>query len=187
MKRSRFSYVTVEQVDGYCCFRVNAPWLKNEIGGHRWQRIPPTERNGRVQTSTITVSVLPEVSFDAEISDSEISFEVFRGQGPGGQNRNKVETCIKATHKPTGVVVKATSERSQHANKQLAVALLSARVLDLTRQKQSDTINSDRRQQVGSGQRGDKRRTIRVRDNVVEDHVLNKSVSYKDYLKGVGF
>ena len=170
-------------------FRVSgdeaAPLFADESGGHRWQRIPPTERNGRVQTSTITVAVLPEPeSFTADIPPSDLEWSTTRGSGPGGQNRNKVETCVVVKHIPTGLSVRCETERSQYRNRQLAFDLLRSRL----QQREQDSLDSqraaDRKGQVGCGARGDKRRTIRVKDGVVKDHLTGKSWNYGRYVEG---
>ena len=156
----------------------------NESGGHRFQRIPSNERNGRVQTSTITVAVLPEPqAHELRIDERDLQWKMRRGSGPGGQHRNKVESCVDLTHKPTGITVTADS-RSQHENKVVALQVLRAKLLD--KQKNHDTLvrNSSRQAQIGCGMRGDKRRTIRVQDNQVTDHELGRTMTYKDYAKG---
>jgi len=157
----------------------------DESGGHRWQRIPPTEKAGRVQTSTVTVAVLPDVhASEFELRDSDLEWSTTRGSGAGGQNRNKVETVAVVKHKPTGMTVRAESERSQFRNKTLALALLRSRLADQKKQKEHAEISSNRKEQVGSGQRGDKRRTIRVRDGQVNDHITGRSWRYDDYRAG---
>ena len=148
------------------------------------QRVSPTERRGRVHTSTITVAVLPEPKrheFNLDVRDLEITTR--RGSGPGGQHRNKTDSCVDIKHKPTGIVV-SIDGRSQHANKALALEILSAKLLAKQRERGIVERNQNRKTQVGCGQRGDKRRTIRIQDNQVVDHILGKTTTYKEYVKG---
>lgn len=143
----------------------------NESGGHRWQRIPPTEKRGRVQTSTVTVAVLdPEVVVGQVFQHRDVEILTARGSGPGGQNRNKTESCVIATHRPTCLQVRIDNERSQGQNKATAYKVLAARLYEAERERQASSKNDDRRQQVGSGQRGDKVRTYRTQDDQITDH-----------------
>lgn len=158
--------------------------FEHERGGHRWQRVPPTERRGRRQTSTITVAVLPEPDErQLFVNQRDLEYTTRRGSGPGGQHRNKTDSCVDLRHIPSGLVV-TVDGRSQHQNKQAALQILRARLLD--KQRADDTLqsNQQRRGQIGCGQRGDKRRTIRVHDDLVVDHVTGKKVSYQRYMKG---
>ena len=156
----------------------------NEAGGHRFQRIPPNEKRGRVQTSTITIAVLEEPSqHELCINDRDLEWKTRRGSGPGGQHRNTTDSTVDLVHKPTGIKVTADG-RSQYQNKISAMEILRARLLDNQRECGILQRNQDRKQQVGCGMRGDKRRTIRVGDNQVTDHILGKTVTYKDYAKG---
>ncbi len=157
----------------------------DEAGGHRWQRVPPNERRGRVHTSTVTVAVLPEpddVALALDVGD--LRWKRSRGSGPGGQHRNKTESAIDLTHAPTGTVVHCESERSQHRNKELALARLHATLLDRLRRDRDRARAADRRAQVGSGMRGDKRRTIREQDDAVVDHVTGRTWRFRDYVRG---
>jgi len=160
--------------------------FKNESGGQRWQRVPPSEKRGRVHTSTITVAVLPEPT-EVElpkIPDRELSWSVCRGTGAGGQKRNKTETTVLLKHLPTGLQVRCEDTRSQQKNRILALQLLRARLWELQQTAANKSRAQDRKQQVGCGMRGDKRRTIRVQDGVVIDHVLGKRWNLRDYLRG---
>lgn len=143
----------------------------NESGGHRWQRIPPNEKRGRVHTSTVTVAVLdPDAVAGQALEHRDVEITTTGGSGPGGQNVNKVESCVIATHVPTGTTVRIGNERSQHQNKALALKVLAARLYQAEREKVTAQKNDERRQQVGTGQRGDKVRTYRTQDDQVTDH-----------------
>ena len=174
---------------GLLIFKVTgknaAKAFANESGGHRWQRIPPTEKRGRVQTSTITVAVLP-IPTEAEVRlpAKDLKWSTCRGSGAGGQARNKLETAVQLTHLPSGIAVRCESEKSQHSNRQTALEMLRARLLAAEQEKASGARAASRRAQLGSGMRGDKRRTIRARDGVVTDHVLGRKWKLKDYLRG---
>lgn len=156
----------------------------NEAGGHRWQRVSPTERHGRVHTSTITVAVLdlePEGNYI--VREADIDFVATRGSGPGGQARNKVESCIVATHKPTGLSVRIDT-RSQYQSRKIALQVLNARLEEMDRFKKMVSQNNDRKIQIGSGMRGDKVRTYREQDDQVTDHRTNKKSSLEHWKKG---
>lgn len=148
--------------------------LKHEAGGHRYQRVPPTEKNGsRVHTSTVTVAVLQSHEATAPvIRDCDIRERITRGQGPGGQNRNKRETCVVLSHLPTGIKVKAEVERTQESNRRVAMATLRERVAAHYAGEAHASQNHVRKAQVGCGARGDKRRTYRA--DGVTDHVTGK-------------
>lgn len=147
--------------------------------------MPLTERRGRVQTSTITIAVLAPVSArDIEVADDDVEWHAFRGSGAGGQKRNKTASAVRVTHKPTGIVVRYESERSQSQNLRVAKALLAARVQQQLATASQDARHTARREQVGTGMRGDKRRTIRVRDDRVTDHLTGRTTSVKQYLRG---
>ena len=160
--------------------------FENEAGGHRWQRVPPNEKRGRVHTSTITVAVLPEPTAQqmAPISERDIEWQACRGSGAGGQNRNKRDTAVQMRHVPTGMTVRCESERSQNQNRSTALALLRARLWAGRETAEANEQAALRRWQVGSGMRGDKRRTIRTQDGQVVDHLTGRVWRLKDYLRG---
>lgn len=157
----------------------------HEAGGHRWQRVPPTEKRGRVHTSTVTVAVLREPTpAEVRLDDRDLEFKACRGSGAGGQHRNTTDSAVQLTHKPTGIQVRVESERSQHQNRETAKALLRAQLLESEQERKRGKRNSKRRSQVGSGMRGDKRRTIALQRGKVTDHETGKSMDAKSYLRG---
>ena len=165
--------------------RGAAVLFSGEVGGHRWQRVPPTEKRGRVQTSTVTVAVLEEPRHvDQAIRPEDVDIETMRGSGAGGQHRNKTDSAVRARHRPTGIEVRCETERSQHMNRELAMRVLAARVADRNRAAVDNARATDRKRQIGSGMRGDKRRTIRVQDDQVADHVDGRSWRFKAYARG---
>lgn len=156
-----------------------------EAGGHRWQRVPPTEKRGRVQTSSVTVAVLEESaggSFHLDWSDVDVGTYV--GSGPGGQHRNKVATAVRMTHRDTGLVVTCENERSQDQNKQQAFKVMKARLAEAHAQRQQEERNGSRREQIGTGYRGDKIRTVQMQNDRVTNHITGRKCSAKRYLKG---
>lgn len=183
-----FRVELTDERPGFVAFVVEGVGAKetfsNEAGGHRWQRVSPTERHGRVHTSTITVAVLDlEDDGNYAVKESDIDFVATRGSGPGGQARNKLETCIVATHIPTGLSVRIDS-RSQYQNKQIAIQVLRARLAELDTFKKMVEQNKDRKTQIGSGMRGDKIRTYREQDDQVTDHITGKKTSLEKWRKG---
>ncbi len=145
--------------------------FKFESGVHRVQRVPETESQGRIHTSTVTVAVLPEAEdVDVEINPADLQIDTFRSSGAGGQHINKTESAIRITHLPTGTVVECQDERSQHKNKDKAMKILRSRILDEERRKQNDAIAGERKSQVGSGDRSERIRTYNYPQGRISDH-----------------
>lgn len=188
-KRAAKYGLTIEILDqrpGLTVFSVNDNKIfSNESGGHRWQRVPPNEKRGRVHTSTITIAVLPEpTAVELKIDPRDLEYTTTRGSGPGGQNRNKRETCVILTHRPTRTVVRCENERSQEQNKQMALALLRAKLWEAEQSRLAGQRVAERKAQVGTGMRGDKRRTIACQRGTVVDHLLGKRWELSRYLRG---
>ncbi len=150
--------------------------LQYESGVHRVQRIPKTEKNGRIHTSTASVAVLPKAeAVEVQINPNDLDFATFRSSGPGGQNVNKVETAVRLTHRPTGIVVECQIERSQARNKELALGILRTKIYDIQRRRQQQEIAQERRDQIGSAMRAEKIRTYNYPRSRITDHRINKS------------
>ena len=160
--------------------------LKFESGVHRVQRVPETESQGRIHTSTVTVAVLPEAEdVELEINPVDLQIDTFRSSGAGGQHINKTESAIRITHIPTGVVVECQDERSQYKNKDKAMKVLKSRLLQAKREEQEDSIAAERKQQVGTGDRSERIRTYNYPQGRVTDHRIGLTL-YKidDILNG---
>jgi peptide chain release factor 1 len=155
----------------------------NEPGGHRWQNVSPTDKKGRVHTSTVTVAVLDEETFDYRLDLTEVEYFYARGSGKGGQHKNKTDSCVTAVHKPTGTSVKIDS-RDQHKNKKLATRILAERLREVEEGRIRNERFEERKSQVGSGMRGDKRRTYRAKDDQVVDHIVGKTWRLKKWMRG---
>jgi len=158
----------------------------NEGGGHRWQRVPPTEKRGRVHTSTVTVAVLDEPT-EVELptlSPHELEISTCRASGSGGQHLQKTDSSVQVRHIPTGLIVRCETERSQSYNRETALAILRARLHELQMGRAHAERADERRRQIGSGQRGDKRRTVAVQRDSVVDHVSGRAWRFADYERG---
>jgi len=145
--------------------------LKFESGVHRVQRVPVTESGGRIHTSTVTVAVLPEAEdVEVNINPNDLDIDTFRASGAGGQHVNRTDSAIRITHRPSGLVVTCQDQRSQYKNKDRAMAVLKARLLELEQQKHHSVIASDRKNQVGTGDRSERIRTYNYHQGRVTDH-----------------
>lgn len=184
-----FSVEVVDERPGLVELRVAGrgarALFEGEAGGHRWQRVPPNEKRGRVHSSTITVAILDEPrTHELVIPESDLEWSMCRASGSGGQHLQKTDSAVMLVHVPSGLVARCQSERSQHANKVIALRVLRARLAERIANEAGAARDELRRRQIGSGMRGDKRRTVRVQDDAVIDHISGRTWRYKDYVRG---
>ena len=161
----------------------NLEGLNNEPGGHRIQRIPPTERKGRVHTSTVTVAVIDPAVVKTTVPLTDLRVEWYSGTGAGGQHRNKHQNSCRITHIPSGVVATAQCRSRQNSYNE-ALDTLQQRIAQNVERVYNTQVSEDRKQQVGSGMRGDKIRTYRFQDDTVKDHITGKSSNARKVLAG---
>lgn len=160
-------------------------FMRFESGGHRVQRVPITESQGRIHTSAATVAVLPEVEdVEVEINDADLRIDTYRASGAGGQHVNKTDSAVRITHQPTGVVVQCQSERSQHKNKSRAMKALKAQLHDLERRRIESDRSQQRKDMVGTGDRNARIRTYNFPQNRITDHRIGQNFSLEQVVEG---
>jgi peptide chain release factor 1 len=184
-----FESKVLERRDGYASIQFigkgSKSYYGNEGGGHRFIRIPPTEKRGRTQTSIVTIAVIdPEYQLQFQFDRSKVIRKCIRSSGKGGQNVNKTSSCVQLTHTPSGIQVKCQDTRDQCKNEEIAWDRLYQRVKNIEEKKHDKSVYDDRFSQVGNSSRSQKRRTYRVKDDIVIDHLTNKETSYKNISRG---
>src|SRR3954454_24722008 len=188
-ERRGFTTETLAAADGAYTFEVRGDGaysvFKFEGGRHRVQRVPETESQGRIHPSTATVAVLPEAEeVDVQIDPNDLQVDVYRSSGPGGQSVNTTDSAVRITHKPTGLLVAMQDEKSQHQNRDKAMRVLRARLLEREIEEQQKEIASERRAQVGSGERSEKVRTYNFPQDRITDHRVKHTASGVDRVLG---
>ena len=158
--------------------------LKFESGGHRVQRVPDTETQGRIHTSACTVAVLPEADeiSDVEINPADIRIDTYRASGAGGQHINKTDSAVRISHAPTGIVVECQDDRSQHKNKAQAMSILAAKIKDAQVREQESKIATERKSLIGSGDRSERIRTYNFPQGRITDHRINLTLYKIDFI-----
>ena len=183
-----FDLELCDERPGLIVFRAagrEAGLFHGEAGGHRWQRIPPTEKRDRVHSSTITVAVLTEPTETALVIPArDLEWSTCRATGAGGQYLQKTDSAVQVRHLPSGLTVRCEAERSQQQNRTVALATLRARLAAAERDRADRARADARRSQIGSGMRADKRRTVRCQDGVVIDHETGRTWRLRDYVRG---
>ncbi len=188
-KSNNFNYKVTDTRPGFVSIWLTGKGVKshfrNESGSHRWLRVPPTEKRGRTQTSIITVAITnPSEKVDFQLDPNDVDIQYTRGQGNGGQHRNKVETCVIITHIPTGIQFKVQDDRSRFKNEEIAWKRLRDR-LSTSAQEKFDKSESEKRYiQIGDGDRSNKKRTYRLKEDCVTDHITGKSCTFREFSKG---
>ena len=185
-----FSIEVIKNLPGYVSLLVEGSVKElsyrfdNEGGGHRFQRIPPSERRGRVHSSTISVAVLTTAEEETIVLDTnDVIEQRYSGTGKGGQHRNKHQNCVRLIHRLSGLRVQVEG-RMYHQNKQVAWQELRRRFEQAQTQSQQAVFDADRRLQMGTGQRGDKRRTCSIQRDIVEDHIDGWKLKWSKYMRG---